>query len=160
MDNCPNGDRSPSFYDGRCTPTTSNTGTVNNPPPIVVNNGFNIPPIIIDIADIKFRDISLNWARAYIIKLVIRGIIDNVAYYNPNADLTRAEFLKIVINTTGWVVPTANLNIPFNDVSTDTWYAKYVSLALSKGMIRSDTRFRPNDSISRAEATKILMVTL
>lgn len=160
MDNCPNGDTSPSYYDGRCTPTTNNTGTVTNPPPIVVNNGFNIPPIIIGIADIKFRDISSNWARAYIIKLVIRGIVDNVAYYNPNTNLSRAEFLKIVINTTGWVVPTTNLNIPFNDVSTNTWYAKYVSLALSKGMIRSDTRFRPNDSITRAEATKILMVTL
>lgn len=89
-----------------------------------------------------------------------RGIIDNVAYYNPNANLTRAEFLKIIINTTGWMIPTVNLDMPFNDIPTDRWYAQYVSLALSKGMIRSSTRFRPNDPITRAEAAKLLTLAL
>ncbi len=77
-----------------------------------------------------------NWAELYILKLVVRGIVDNVEFYRPDANLTRAEFLKIVINTTGWNVPTQNLYIPFNDVSLSAWYAPYVSLALSKGMIR------------------------
>lgn len=50
------------------------------------------------------------------------------------------------------------MNIPFDDVSTDIWYAPYVSLALSKGMITgANASFRPNDPITRAEATKILM---
>lgn len=49
------------------------------------------------------------------------------------------------------------MDIPFDDVSANTWYAKYVSLALSKGMISANASFRPNDTVTRAEATKILM---
>ena len=57
-------------------------------------------------------------------------------------------------------MPTTGLNIPFNDVPTTLWYAPYVSLALSKGMIASSTRFRPNDAITRAEVSKILTTAL
>lgn len=90
--------------------------------------------------------------------MVIRGIVNNVEFYHPDASLTRAEFLKIVINSTGWNVPTANMYIPFNDVSANIWYAPYVSLALSKGMITgARSSFHPNDPITRAEAAKILM---
>jgi hypothetical protein len=83
-----------------------------------------------------------------------------VSFYHPDASLTRAEFLKIVINTTGWPVPTTGLNIPFNDVPANLWYAPYASLALSKGMIQSSTRFRPNDPITRSEVSKILTTAL
>ena len=65
-----------------------------------------------------------------------------------------------MINSTGWPLPTTGLNIPFSDVATNVWYAPYVSLALSKGMIQSSTRFRPNDTITRAEVTKILTLAL
>jgi hypothetical protein len=156
IDVCPGWDNSASYYDGICT-ALGNPGNVINP---VFIASFDIPAEILSFPEIKFRDISVNWARAYIIKLVSRGIVDNVAYYNPNTNLSRAEFLKIVINTTGWDVPTVNLNIPFNDVSSNVWYARYTSLALSRGMIRSSTRFRPNDFITRAEAAKILTLVL
>lgn len=128
----------------------------------ISTGSFNIPPIIItSFADINVRDVVGNWAESYILRLVVRGIVDNVEYFRPDANLTRAEFLKIVINTTGWQVPTTGLVIPFNDVSPSAWYAPYVSLAISKDMIRSDrTSFDPNDTITRAEATKILMVAL
>lgn len=94
--------------------------------------------------------------------MVIRGIIDNAERYRPDDSLTRAEFVKIVINSAGFTLPTAPLsNISFNDVSSDIWYAPYVSVALSKGMITpTNASFRPNDPISRAEATKILITAL
>jgi hypothetical protein len=156
IDICPGWDLSASYYDRICI-AISNPGNVINPISIA---SFNIPDVILSFLEIKFRDISLNWARAYIIQIVSRGIIDNVTYYHPRANLTRAEFLKIVINTTGWDVPVANITIPFNDISPDSWYAPYTSLALSKGMIRSSARFRPDDSITRAEAAKILTLAL
>ena len=100
---------------------------------IIPPGSFNIPPIVIsNLADINFRDIGNNWAKTYIIRLVVREIVDNVDYYHPDHNLTRAEFLKIVINTTGWAVPTKNLNVPFDDVRMNDWYAKYISLALAK----------------------------
>jgi hypothetical protein len=87
--------------------------------------------------------------------------VNNVELYHPDANLTRAEFLKIVINTTGWEIPSTQLTIPFEDVSLGSWYAPYVSLALSKSMISGNRiNFHPNDPITRAEATKILLTAL
>ncbi len=129
MDVCPGGDHSPSYYDGLCI-TLYNSGTIVTG---IFTGSFNIPAIVItNLSSIRFRDIQWNWAKSYIIKLVSRGIVDNVAYYHPNHNLTRAEFLKIVINTAGWNTPTTGLNIPFYDVAGSTWYAQYVSLALSR----------------------------
>jgi len=119
-----------------------------------------IPGIILTDAAIRFLDIRGNWAEFDIKRLVTRGVIDNALYYNPNASLTRAEFLKIVILTTGWMIPATGLSTPFSDVPDNSWYERYTSLALSKGMIQSSSRFRPNDPISRAEATKILTIVL
>ena len=165
IDKCNGLDYSPSYYDGSCGTPSMGWGNLDTGGNIItgVNTGsFNIPPIILtSFADINVRDVVGNWAELYILKLVVRGIVDNVEFFRPDANLTRAEFLKIVINTTGWNVPTQNLYIPFNDVSLSAWYAPYVSLALTKGMITGDrTSFDPNDTISRAEATKILMVSL
>ncbi|MFZ2256299.1 MAG: S-layer homology domain-containing protein [Patescibacteria group bacterium] len=126
VDFCPNGDLSPSTTDGRCN------RAMNNFP---FTGSFMIPNIIMNRSMVRFRDIAMNWAEADIIRLVTRGIIDNVISYQPDASLTRAEFLKIVINSTGWDLPTTTgtgLDIPFNDVSLTVWYAQYVSLARSK----------------------------
>ena len=154
-DVCLGGDLSPTYYDGLCNATTGNIITG------IVTESFDVPAIFINSStDIKFRDINGNWAKNYIIRLVVRGIIDNTTYYRPNASLTRAEFLKIIINTTGWDLPQTIWDLPFRDVSIGAWYAKYVSLALSKGLIRDYTYFNPNDSITRAEATKIFMEAL
>jgi hypothetical protein len=73
----------------------------------ISTNVFHVPAIILNsLSEIRFRDVSNNWAREYIYKLVSRGIIDNALRYRPNDRLTRAEFLKIVINTAGWPVET------------------------------------------------------
>jgi hypothetical protein len=43
--------------------------------------------------------------------------------------------------------------------STD-WYASYVAYAVSKGIISSGSKFRPNDTVTRAEVAKILIGSL
>jgi len=116
--------------------------------------------LITDTRDILFRDISVNWAEADIQRLVIRGIIDNVAYFHPHESLSRAEFLKIIINTAGWIKPTLVLNVAFNDVSSESWYSPYVSVGISRGLLENTTLFRPNDPITRAEASMMLMKSL
>lgn len=155
IDSCLGGDFSPTYYDGLCMATAGNIITG------IVTESFHIPAIFINnSSDILFRDITTNWARSYIIRLVTRGIIDNTAFFRPDAGLTRAEFLKIIINTTGWALPVHSGYLPFRDVSSSSWYAPYVSLALSGGLIRSATDFNPNIPITRAEATKIFMKAL
>lgn len=60
------------------------------------------------------------------------------------------------MNAAGWKT-TTNTTV-FKDVASSEWYAPYVSLALSKGIISNkNTNFRPNDTISRAEAAKIIV---
>lgn len=83
-------------------------------------------------------------------------MVNNAEKYNPDNNLTRAEFLKIIMNAAGWKIGTGTTAV-FSDVPSDMWYAPYVSLALSKGMISPNTQFRPNDTISRAEAAKIIV---
>jgi S-layer homology domain len=157
VDVCPNGDTSGNLYDRLCVPSLIDPGTVPTP-----NNtgSFNIPPITKSLSEIRLEDVWSNWAKDYIVNLARRGVINNGEYYYPDANLTRAEFLKIVLNTTGWSRTNVNINTPFNDVPSNMWYAEYVALALEKWMIRNATMFRPNDTITRAEATKILTIAL
>jgi hypothetical protein len=154
-DVCIGGDFSPSNYDRLCMATAGNIITG------IVSGSFHIPAVFINnIGDVKFRDINTDWARDYILRLVTRGIIDNSTYYRGDDGLTRAEFLKIVIRSTGWDITWGISILPFRDVASDIWYETYVSVALWKWLIQNALYFRPNDSITRAEATKILMVAL
>lgn len=119
---------------------------------------FHIPGLVLkSLSEIKFTDISSNWAKGYIEHLVARGVIDNTDKYNPDNNLTRAEFLKIAFNTAGWETSATGTTV-FKDVAAGAWYTPYISLALSKGIVSDRfTNFRPNDTISRAEAAKIIV---
>lgn len=129
---------------------TTATGTVTTT--------FIRPAVVLkSLKDVKFTDISNNWAKNYIIHLVARGVVNNVEKYNPDNNLTRAEFLKIAFNAAGWKMGTAGTTT-FKDVPENMWYAPYVSYALSKDIVTGkNANFRPNDSISRAEAAKIIV---
>lgn len=161
MDVCPKGDLSPSYYDGMCRADRSGTGTDITTIEGLFTGGPTDASLLsptADPMDVRFTDIVGNWAEWYISKLATYGIVDNTELYRPDDRLTRAEFLKIATNTAGWVPSTMESVSRFEDVSTDDWYAPYVLLALSKGAITgSNAKFRPNDLITRAEATKILM---
>jgi hypothetical protein len=106
-----------------------------------------------------------------------------IAYYdvlkvvNRNATdrrLSRVEFLKLVLNAanvdfnslpaeareiTGH---TGSLYAPFADVPTNVWYKPYVAYAKAAGIVSGDANghFRPNEMISRAEASKIFVQAL
>ncbi len=152
-DLCPNGDQSPTRYDGVCGAYSTGGNIIGG----VLGASFNIPPVSVALEDIKFRDIAGTWAHSYINRLVMRGIIDNTTYYRPNDNLTRAEFLKIVLNTTGWsLVYTGATQMSFRDVTVEEWYHDYAQIAVDKHMINDANYFRPNDAITRAEATKIV----
>lgn len=177
-DYCPAGDTSESYYDRKCSNGTTFSGSISvgsgvttevtkikNEVIVTTTTAsgttttvFTIPGLVLkDLKDMKFTDISGHWAKGYIQKLVARGIIDNIEKYNPDHHLTRAEFLKIVFNTAGWQVGTGITTV-FTDVTSDAWYAPYISLAVSKGIVSDKSAvFRPNDTISRAEAAKIIV---
>lgn len=89
---------------------------------------------------------------------IIKGYGDGT--FQPEQSLTRAEFLKIIILGMGMAledVPEAT-SAPFSDVQMTDWFVNYVAYGTENGYLQGypDGTFRPNDSINKAEALKIL----
>ena len=108
---------------------------------------------------ISFTDIkSSHWAYDSVInlaeKFILNGYLDGT--FKPESNITRAEFAKIIVSSTGSVDPYALST--FKDVNNNDWYYSYVSTAYSMGYITGypDGSFRPNDNITRADICTIV----
>ena len=92
---------------------------------------------------------------------IIRGYTDGS--FRPDAPVNRAEALKILLLATG-VEPIGGyfINLTFSDTSDKAWYAPYVQDALELDLVRGyeDGTFRPEQSITRAEAAKIVYLLM
>ena len=77
--------------------------------------------------------------------------------FQPEADINRAELLKILIEGRGIEADPDVYRNCFPDVTTD-WYAKYVCYAKDKGWVKGydDGYFRPADPVNKVEALKML----
>ncbi len=102
-------------------------------------------------------DIDGHWASSQINEFVqsgyINGYEDNT--FKPNESTTRAEFVKIVNSVFNY---TEKSSKEFDDVKSGSWYFDEVSKAVKAGYIDGyeDNTFRPNDIITREEASKIV----
>ncbi|QQR83512.1 S-layer homology domain-containing protein [Candidatus Peregrinibacteria bacterium] len=97
---------------------------------------------------------------------IVQGYGDGL--FPPDATLSRAEFVKIALGSTTCLdctTPTDALRSaydairPFPDVSLPAWYHYCVSIAKEQKMVTGygDGLFRPDRTISRAEAAAVLM---
>ncbi|WP_175498902.1 S-layer homology domain-containing protein [Paenibacillus sp. NFR01] len=107
---------------------------------------------------LSFADVANHWAKDVVndmgSRLVAHGISETM--FNPDADITRAEFAAIIVRGLGLRLGEgAN---PFGDVAADAWYAGAVQTAASYGLITGfdDGSFRPNVKITREQAMVIL----
>ena len=80
--------------------------------------------------------------------------------FRPNASITRAEFAKIAVSFFEYKDISAE-NI-FTDVAAGSWYENFVAVAAKLGLIEgyAGNVYRPNESITRAEACTIINRTL
>lgn len=78
--------------------------------------------------------------------------------FAPHQEVTRAEFVKMLARALSCRYENIGTQTSFHDVAPDMWYAEYIKFASENGWISgySDGTFRPNDFITRDEATKIL----
>ena len=78
----------------------------------------------------------------------------------PDASITRAEFAKIAVSFFEYKDISAQ-NI-FTDVAAGSWYENFVAVAAKLGLIEgyAGNVYRPNESITRAEACTIINRTL
>lgn len=82
-------------------------------------------------------------------------------FYDPNNDITRAEFVSIITRMFKYRAST-NLQMNFKDVNTQAWYYDAVAAAYENGLIngKSEIIFDPNGKITRQEAAKIIAEVL
>nr|WP_246628019.1 S-layer homology domain-containing protein [Paenibacillus oenotherae] len=107
---------------------------------------------------VEFADVAKHWARDAVndmgSRMVINGI-DNERF-NPDADITRAEFAAIIVRGLGMKLEGGGAS--FSDVTASAWYNDVIETAYSYGLIDGygDGTFRPMDNITREQAMVII----
>ncbi|ETT50300.1 cell wall/surface repeat protein, partial [Paenibacillus sp. FSL R7-269] len=107
---------------------------------------------------LTFADVEKHWAKNAVndmgSRLVINGV--NESTFNPNADITRAEFAAIIVRGLGLKLGEGAAK--FADVPASSWYAAAVGAASEAGLINGfeDGTFRPGDRITREQAMNII----
>ncbi|MFA5829357.1 MAG: S-layer homology domain-containing protein [Candidatus Gracilibacteria bacterium] len=119
-----------------------------------------VPVVEPPIVGVPFLDIATHWAKDYIVKLFIKGVVQGrtATSYVPDGLLTRAEMVKIALLTFGFKIDDTKKQ-SFIDVSATHWAASYLALAKTEGIVGgyTDGTFHPDTSITRVEALKILL---
>ncbi|QQR54773.1 S-layer homology domain-containing protein [Candidatus Peregrinibacteria bacterium] len=107
-----------------------------------------------------FSDVSAsNTHYAAITSLVEQDILQGYSdgTFKPDQEVNRAEALKMFLMGMG-VAPQTGVELNFSDVESDAWYAEWVGSAVQEGIVSgySDGTFKPEQSVNRAEAMKML----
>lgn len=145
--------------DGITEPTTPTgpTGPTSPSATPTVNVGLTTPLVGENAA--PFTDIDdVEWAKEAIVALAKEGVIEGVSakQFQPNADVTREQFVKIIVNTFG--LKSTGVVAPLEDVDQNEWYASYINTAVELGIVKgvSDTEFGVGQKITRQDMTVIM----
>ena len=135
------GSGSGGFGGGGIGKTTTDTPTVENPKPV-------------DETASAFDDIDgVEWAREAINYLAAKGIVSGKAEktFAPNDNITREEFVKILVSAFG--INSDGAELDFSDVSKDDWFYPYLSKAVASGVVSGydNGRFGTGDCITRQD---------
>ncbi len=84
----------------------------------------------------EFLDIKGHWAEDVINRLSDRGIVSGADEYTflPESAVTRAEYLKMIMNTVG-IAETECGDEGCLDAKKSDWYVGYLKSAMDKGLI-------------------------
>ena len=107
-----------------------------------------------------FTDVAADsWYAEYVTYLADKGIVNGKTEttFEPNSNITRAEFIKIIAGVAGADVSGASSS-KFSDVTAGSWYAPYVAWGVENGLINgvSDTSFNPNGRITRQDMATLI----
>ncbi len=107
----------------------------------------------------KMTDIKQSWANHYIRELVADKVLNGVGnkQFNPTGKLTKAQFIKMIVELLGIEVTKAKGSLP--DCEVDKWYTPYIEAAFDYGLISVDEQnnFYPNENISRKAMVVIIV---
>ncbi|MDF2717304.1 MAG: S-layer protein, partial [Paenibacillus sp.] len=107
---------------------------------------------------LEFSDAADHWAKSAVNDMGSRMVIEGTGngIFNPDRDITRAEFAAIIVRGLGLKLEKGA--VPFPDVKAADWYGSAVKTAYSHQLINGfeDGTFRPNDNITREQAVAII----
>lgn len=105
-----------------------------------------------DVAEDHPYRTAVTWAAE---QGIVRGYVDGTL--RPEGEVTRAEFLKMLLSAKGIPIVPEIARSPFTDVDTNAWYAKAVLFAQQLGVVRGygDGTFKPDRTVTLAEALKM-----
>ncbi len=91
----------------------------------------------------SFKDMeSFEWAESAVNKLFSEGIVsgDGLGYFRPEDNITREEFVKMLVLT--FDISSAHQeNMTFNDVVSDEWYYPYLQTAFQGGIVKGISEY-------------------
>ena len=112
---------------------------------------------------VPFKDIWWHWAKSFIEKAYRYWIVHWKTWdmFHPDANITRAELVKISIKAFGLEVPENITEKPFKDVEIKYWYSAYVAAWKFNNIMTwyPDQSARPNNHVIRAESLKVLLAS-
>ena len=108
---------------------------------------------------ISFEDVTTDhWAAKHIEAMKNLGIVSGKTEttFEPEAKITRAEFVKMIAVLAGLEIGEADTT--FVDCGADKWYSVYVVAGVKAGFINgiSETEFAPDDTITREQIATIM----
>lgn len=102
-------------------------------------------------------DIAGHWAESVITQWQSKGLIQGYedGTFKPGNTITRAEFVTLMNNAKGFW---SEGSINFSDVKNGSWFYSAVARAVAAGYVKgySDGSFKPNNTITRAEAAVMI----
>ena len=110
---------------------------------------------------IWFSDVHEDdWFYDEVISAVHYKMVNGVSDYrfDPYSVCTRAQFLAMAVRGADLSKYENDQPLPFADVPETAWYYDVVRTAYAAGLVtgKTDTAFKPNDPVTRAEAAAIL----
>ena len=107
--------------------------------------------------EVIFTDIAGNWAEDYILEAGKRGLVNgkSAGICDPNANMTRAEFMTILWRAVGSPAPRGKAS--FRDLPM-AWYQEPIAWAEENQITNgtSPTTFDPNGNVTREQMVTIL----
>jgi hypothetical protein len=109
---------------------------------------------------VQFRDVEAGaWYLPYVNTAKARGIVGGYedGSFRPNNPVTRAEGLKIIVNTLAPGMSAGMDGSSFADIELGAWYAPYAELAQRKNLMDfSGTEFSAGKFMTRAEVASVI----
>ncbi len=118
--------------------------------------------VVSEEKEMPFKDVKGHWSEQYVSELYKLGAAQGwtKTLFAPDRNMTRGDLVVMVVKAFKLPLSKSALtDAPFSDVPKSSSVAKYIQAAKDAGIVTgyTDGSFKPSQSVSRAEALKIVL---